>query len=75
MVYPLNLLDETDRMVLGLWRHYRSSGMGGRGHLPFGGGIADQPAFVLACFEAMDSAESLVRSRQDQERESRSPRE
>lgn len=69
MVYPLNLLDETDRLVLSLWRHYRGSAMGGRGHLPFAGGVADQPAFVMACFEVMDGAEAKVRAREAEERD------
>lgn len=44
--------------MLELWRHYRPSGFGGPGHLPFAGGINDQPALLLDAFAVLSATEA-----------------
>lgn len=37
--------------------------MGGPGHLPFSGGMAEQPSALMAALEAMQGAAAVVRER------------
>lgn len=70
-VHPGHLIDEEDRGLLDLWLAYRRDGMGGTGHLPFGGGYAEQPAALMRALEAMDVADARIR-RKMKDRDGRS---
>lgn len=76
-VHPMYLVDADDLALLDLWHAYRGrdggtfATMGGvlrlpptPGHLPFDGGVADQPACVWAAFRIMEAAHAaLTRNR------------
>jgi hypothetical protein len=36
--------------VVQLWQQWRPTGFAGAGHLPFGGGTAEQPAKIMVAF-------------------------
>ncbi len=59
-MHPANLLEPEDLAVLGLWLACRGNGMA-PGPLPFAGGAAEQPAWLMAAFQAMDAAAALLR--------------
>lgn len=70
-MHPAHLLDQEDRLVLDLWLAWRggqvaAASLGGMmqaripGHLPFGGGVAEQPACLMAAFAVMDAAADLI---------------
>lgn len=54
-VHPRHLLDEEELALLEIFQEWRA-GMGGRGHLPFAGGSADQPALVMDALAVIESA-------------------
>jgi hypothetical protein len=58
-VHPLNLLDDEELAVLALFQEWRPS-MAGRGHLPFAGGAADQPALVMDAIGIIEGAVQLL---------------
>lgn len=59
---PARRLGESEREMLSLWRHFRSSGLGGGpGHLPDEGGVLDQAAVTLDALEIMSAAEAAIR--------------
>ena len=62
-MHPAHLLDDEDHDILGLWIAYRGGGMGGVGHLPFAGGMAEQPSALMAALESMQGAAAAVRER------------
>lgn len=59
-MHPVELADEDAFGVFELWRHYRPSGLGGPGHLPFAGGAADQPALLLDAFAVLAACEAAL---------------
>jgi hypothetical protein len=61
-VHPIHLLDEEDLAILALFQEWRS-GMSGRGHLPFAGGAAEQPALVMDALAVIDAAVQLLERR------------
>lgn len=64
-VQPRHLLESEDRLILELWRAWRRDGFsGGIGHLPFAGGAAEQPAALMAAFEACTAADWRIRKRE-----------
>jgi hypothetical protein len=54
-VHPVHLLDADDLAVVELWRAWRGEGGGIGGALPFAGGAGDQPAALMAAFQAMEA--------------------
>lgn len=58
-VHPLHILDEEDLAMLSLFQEWRP-GMAGRGHLPFSGGSAEQPALVMDALAIMENAAQLL---------------
>ncbi len=44
-----------------VWSGYQRDGMGGVGHLPFAGGLAEQPSALMMAFEVMDWCAAKVR--------------
>lgn len=63
--HPRDILDGDDRALLVLWRAWRAGGMGAAGHLPFAGGVADQPACVMAALAIMDGAAAALRPKKE----------
>ncbi len=59
-MHPANLLEAGELTVLGLWLACRGNGMA-PGPLPFAGGAAEQPAWLMAAFQAMDAAAVALR--------------
>ncbi len=59
-IHPLHLLDEEDFVLLQLWRASQG-GLSGPGPLPEAGGLLDQPACVMACFDVMSAAEAAIK--------------
>lgn len=59
-MHPLVLLDGDDLGLLEIWREWRGGGFG-RGPLPFAGGIAEQPACVMASLAIMEGAYQKLR--------------
>lgn len=47
-----------------LWQDWRP-GMTGRGHLPFAGGAADQPALVMDALAVIESAAQLLEPKRE----------
>lgn len=62
-VHPSHLVSPLERAVIDVWLAYRPDGMGGRGHLPFSGGYAEQPSALMRLLDAMNAAEVRIRSR------------
>lgn len=77
-IHPIHLLSPEDFVMLHLWQARRGpgptmialAGMGviqapsPPGPLPFAGGLADQPAWVLEAFQVMDAAAAALRRRE-----------
>ncbi|WP_142847230.1 hypothetical protein [Telmatospirillum sp. J64-1] len=51
-------------ILLQLYQAYRG-GAGGPGHLPFAGGLADQPACVIEAFGIMSAAEVALKEKRN----------
>jgi hypothetical protein len=60
-IHPMYVLDEEEHDLLTLWRSWHNPM--GTGLLPFSGGVAEQPAGVMACFDIMDAAAGMIRER------------
>lgn len=60
-MHPSHLLEPEALTVLDLWLAWRRDGMGGAGHLPFAGGMAQQPAALMRGLDAMSAAEARIR--------------
>ena len=60
----MHLVGPRDRLAVRLWRGWRGreSASGGiSGPLPFCGGLAEQPAWLLAVFGVLDAAEAALK--------------
>lgn len=76
-IHPIHLLTAEDLVMLQLWQARRGpgpmmialAGMGAihapspQGPLPFAGGVADQPAWVMEAFQVMDGAAAALKRR------------
>lgn len=40
----------------------------GAGYLPFGGGAAEQPAYLMAAFDVLDGAQAKIEKRREEYR-------
>lgn len=58
-MHPRFVLDEEDLALGQLWQEWRP-GMAGRGHLPFAGGSAEQPAIVMDALSVIEQAARLL---------------
>ena len=69
------MLDDEETAILDLWLLFRGGGMG-PGLLPFGGGVAEQPAALMATLYSMSEAEGRVsETRRERDRIARERRE
>lgn len=74
-MHPRWVLDADDGGALAIWQAWRGGGggglfgaVGGGGHLPFAGGIADQPACTMATLRFMDRIAAALGSSSDRPR-------
>lgn len=58
-MHPLNLLSPEEIDMIDVWAAWR--GEMARGHLPFAGGTADQPACVMTALAVMESAYRMLK--------------
>lgn len=63
-MHPQHLVDEGDRLVVELWSLWRGGDLG-RGPLPFAGGSAEQPAWIMDAFAICGAAAKALRPDQD----------
>ena len=60
----MHLIAPRDRLAVRLWRGWRGrDGLSGGegGPLPFSGGLAEQPAWLMAAFGVLDAAEAALK--------------
>lgn len=66
-VHPVNLLGDADWFTLRLWSRQRG---GDRAvSLPFAGGYADQPAYLIGAFSTMDAVAADIEAAKRQREE------
>ena len=65
LVHPFALVGDEEMGVVELWQAWRA-GMGGPGHLPFGGGAAEQPAVLMEAFHLLSWAAEKLKEKEDE---------
>lgn len=61
-MHPRWLIDDTARLILRFYHLLRpAGGLAAPALLPFAGGLADQPAYVMAAIDALAVLEARVR--------------
>jgi hypothetical protein len=62
-VHPRHLAGPEDGTLISVWAAYRRDGMGGSGHLPFGGGWAQQPAALMKALDDLSATAARIREK------------